>query len=343
MTDQPMPRRSARSPGSCISTSDHEASPLPSSLRRMKFLRLALALLLFAVAPLARGDDLAALCADRAAIERVYHSHRLETRQTFEEAMPAALLERLVRLDVQKEERLRSVYGVTITSAEIEAEVRRIEATTRAPETLAELKAALGGDPARFARTVARPIVVERALRARFENDDKLHAERRREAEAARAAALGAQKEGVGKQVAALTAAKAAGSVADATWQLGARPSEDAKPEPTAPPPATKGTASSGSYSIEATAKFAQVLGPPPGAEGSAPAGTDRKFYFGDLDPELQKVLRAQLSKPGDVSAVIETPGGFLVFVAKEKTADILRAASFSLPKRSYEEWLAEK
>src|SRR5216684_4210992 len=45
-----------------------------------------------------------------------------------------------------------------------DAEAERINATTRAPEVLAELKAALGNDPARFARTVARPIVVERTL-----------------------------------------------------------------------------------------------------------------------------------------------------------------------------------
>jgi hypothetical protein len=54
-------------------------------------------------------------------------------------------------------------------------------------------------------------------------------------------------------------------------------------------------------------------------------------------------VLRLQLQKPGDVSAVIETPGGFLVFQAKERTAETLRVASLSIPKRSYEEWHAQQ
>ena len=57
-------------------------------------------------------------------------------------------------------------------------------------EVLAELKAALGNDPARFARTVAKPIVVERLLRNRFENDDQLHAPQRHQVEQVRAQLL---------------------------------------------------------------------------------------------------------------------------------------------------------
>ena len=52
-------------------------------------------------------------------------------------------------------------------------------------------------------------------------------------------------------------------------------------------------------------------------------------------------MLRVQLRRPGDVSAVIETPGGFLLYVTKEKTDAVLSVAGLSLPKRSYEQWLA--
>ena len=62
-----------------------------------------------------------------------------------------------------------------------------------------------------------------------------------------------------------------------------------------------------------------------------------------DVNFELQNVLRAQLLKPGDLSALIETPGAFLLFVAKEKSSTELSVASFSLPKRSYDEWLAQQ
>ena len=82
---------------------------------------------------------------------------------------------------------------------------------------------------------------------------------------------------------------------------------------------------------------MAQTLG------GGKEHSDDRKLYFEDIDPELQNVLRAQLQKPGDVSAVIEIPTGFLVFLAKEKSTAILTAACLTLPKRSYDEWLAQQ
>ena len=75
----------------------------------MKLIFVFFVSLLFAGLPLPSwGDDFAARCLDRAGIERVYHSHRLGTKQTFAEAMPQALLERIVRRDQQKETVLRN-------------------------------------------------------------------------------------------------------------------------------------------------------------------------------------------------------------------------------------------
>ena len=274
-----------------------------------------------ALCSLAFAGDFATLCADRVAIERVYHAHRIGTKQTFEEAMPREMIEQLARQDQNKETALRKVYGVEITPAILAAEVARITTTTRAPETIAEIKAALGNDPTRFAATMARPIVVERTLRTRFDNDDKLHAPQRREVEKAREVLL---------------AKKTVEGMRDVTWQLAPRPVGEKESGIPAGP--VTGVASSGSYSIEATTQLAQVAASPD--QGERGKG---KLHFEDLDPELQKVLRVQLQKPGDVSAVIETPGGFLVFLAKEKTAEILTAASLNIPKRSYEEWLAQQ
>jgi hypothetical protein len=75
----------------------------------------------------------------------------------------------------------------------------------------------------------------------------------------------------------------------------------------------------------------------------SSPRGAERDHYFEDLAPALQDVLRVQLRQPGDVSAIIETPNGFLLCVAKEKTDTALAVACLSLPKRSYEQWLSEQ
>ena len=269
----------------------------------------------------ARADDFAARCADRAAIERVYHTHRLGTKHPFEQAMPRALLEQIVRQDQHKEAVLRKVYGVEITPAMVAAEVERINTTTRAPEVLTQIKHALGDDATRFAAAMARPILVERELRRRFDNDGKLHAAQRREAELARESLL---------------AKNPVKDLREVTWHLTPRPAGDKPAPPAAATTPTKANAKSSAYTNEATAQVAQSLTPP---DKSTPG--KEKLYFEDLDPELQKVLRVQLQKPGDVSAVVEMPGGFLVFLAKGKSAETLNAASVTIPKRSYEEWLA--
>jgi hypothetical protein len=297
----------------------------------------------------ALADDFAALCSDRAAIERVYHQHRLGDKRPFEQALPRATLERLVRDDLRKEAALQKAYGVEITPAMLDSEVQRINATTRAPDILAELKAALGNDTNRFARTVAKPIVVERLLRERFDNDDALHAAQRREAERIRAQLLQAptgnselrgpksettpksevrspKSEAVVSNLVAMFRSAAGGQFTETTWQLAKRPAD--KPGMEQPDEA------------EIRRRFgpnAQILSSPHGADKG------RKFYFEDLPGELQNVLRVQLRQPGDVSAVIEMPTGFLVYVCKERTAENLSVAALSLPKRGYEQWLAEQ
>ena len=302
----------------------------------MKFLRLCPVILLFYTMALGQvfAQDIAARCVDRAAIERVYHIHRQGTDQSFDQAVPRELIERLVRQDLHKEAVLRSVYGVTITEAQIQAETERIKASTRAPETLTEITNALGNDSTRFANAVVRPILVERFLRDLFANDDKLHAMQRQEAERARESALAAAGEGVEKQTAALSTDKA-GTITEATWQLTVRPAEEKSSDP-APPPSPQVVAKSNAYTVEGAARITQTPGAPNNEQ-------DLKVYFDDLDPELRNVLRAQLQKPGDVSAVIEMPNRFLIFLAQEKTDAILRVISFSLSKRSYEAWLAEQ
>ncbi|HEY5909172.1 MAG TPA: hypothetical protein VJA21_01060 [Verrucomicrobiae bacterium] len=281
--------------------------------------------------------ELTALCADRAAIEQVYYDHRTGTKPPFGEALPRDALRRLVQTDLAKEAALKNVYGVEVTPAMVAAEVQRINTTTRAPDILAELKATLGNDTNRFARTVAKPIVVERLLRNRFENDDKLHATRRREAERVREQLLKQKTETNSKSeirrdetdavsaIVAIFQKASGGQVTETTWRL-----EKRTPETNAP-------AAGG---LEIKKRFgpdAQLLSSPRGPE------KERQFFFADLPGELQRVLRVQLRQAGDLSAVIETPSGFLLFFCKERTAQALSTAAWSLPKRSYDEWLAEQ
>jgi hypothetical protein len=108
--------------------------------------RAPLTVLLLSLCPIALADDFASLRADRAAIERVYYNHRLGDKPPFDQALPLETLERLVRDDLRKEAALKKAYGVEITFAVLEAEVRRINTTSRAPDMLAEIKAALDND-----------------------------------------------------------------------------------------------------------------------------------------------------------------------------------------------------
>jgi hypothetical protein len=114
-------------------------------------------------------------------------------------------------------------------------------------------------------------------------------------------------------------------AVSETTWQLGARPAgKEAGPD---------------ADELEIKQRF----GPNAQLMASPERDKDRQFYFEDLPADLQRVLRVQLRRPGDVSAVIATPGGFLLYVAQEKNETALAAACLSIPKRSYEQWLNEQ
>jgi hypothetical protein len=265
----------------------------------MKLSRILILAGLLACMPAAAGDQFAALCADRKAIEQVYHNHRTGDKGSAEEVLSKSLIEKLVREDLKKEAALKKFYGIEISPPQIEAEVKRINSTSRAPEILQELKQALGNDAARFARAVAKPLVVDRELRSRYANDDKLHLSRRKQAELARKEIIDAKKTNAPlDRLITLLKTNKAGAFNEVTWRLGSKTNPN-----------------------------------------EVEAGT-QNFSFDDLSPQLREVLRAQLRSPGDISAVIETPEAFLLFLAKDKTAEALDAAVFSLPKQPFDEWL---
>ena len=283
-------------------------------------------LLLLGTANTLPADETIALVPDRIAIERVYYSHRLGAKPPFEQVMPPDLAAKLVRQDLHKEAVLKRAYRVEITPAMLDAEVQRINSTTRAPDVLAELKAALGNNPARFALTVAKPILVERTLRARFDNDDQLHSAARRQTETVRERLLSARRDGISPEfLLKLLQQDAKLQVTENRLRLGARPAEKS------PAPVLD--------ELEAVKRFG------PDSKLIAPSKNDPNadLYFEDLPARLQQVLQAQLLRPGDLSAVIEMPNTFLLYLCKDKTAEHLAVAVLSVPKRNYEQWLNEQ
>jgi len=91
-------------------------------------------LLLIFACSITRAEPFEQLCADRTAVERVYYSHRLGNKPPFEQELPPALVQKLVRADLHKEAVVKSAYGISITPAMLANEVQRINVTTRAPE-----------------------------------------------------------------------------------------------------------------------------------------------------------------------------------------------------------------
>jgi hypothetical protein len=261
----------------------------------MKFLWLAL---LTGIST--EACDLTALLSDRQAVERVYHAHRTGAKLPFQEAIRLEDLQRMVEVDLLKEEALKLVYRTEIGANDVQAEVDRINRTTRAPEVLAELKAALGNDPVRFARAVVKPLLVDRKLREAFENDPGLHVEQRKTVEAVRAGLLNARrgKDGVPGQLRLLQSV-GQGEVTQTTWRL-----------------ATRET----------------------GAEPLSKSQSLRNFD--ELSPELRPVLIAQLRAPGDVSAVIEAPSEFRLYLAQDLDEATLSTACLAVPKQGFEQWL---
>jgi hypothetical protein len=265
--------------------------------------------LLLAALPVGAAD-ISVLVADREAIERVYYNHRTGEKPVFEKTLSGEQIRELVERDLLKEAVLKRRYGVEISDAQIATEVARINATTRAPEILTELKTALGENASRFGQAVAKPLVVERELRDRFENDDALHAPQRREMESIRQKLLRQKATGaVLEQLLAEFKRDRTNQITETTFQL--------------------------------SAKWTEKL-----ADSdlmTTPHKSKREVRFDELPRQLQQVLRAQLRQAADISAVIEMPDAFALYVAREKTGETLTVLICSIPKQSLEQFVAEQ
>ncbi len=110
------------------------------------------------------------------AIEEVYHQHRIWPADNPQPKPPleAVLGEDALRAKVEDALRLSTALEVywqrPVSAADLQAEVDRMARDTHQPDLLRELWAALGNDPLRVAECLARPLLVERLVRQRFED-----------------------------------------------------------------------------------------------------------------------------------------------------------------------------
>jgi len=115
------------------------------------------------------------------AIEEVYWRHRIWPKEnpapkpSLEEVMPETAVRARVEDDLRKSNALEKYWRRPITAEQLQAEMDRMGASTRAPDVLREIFGALGNDPERIAETLARQSLADRLLRNWYTGDSRFH------------------------------------------------------------------------------------------------------------------------------------------------------------------------
>ncbi|HEU5180978.1 MAG TPA: hypothetical protein VFW45_09305, partial [Candidatus Polarisedimenticolia bacterium] len=122
------------------------------------------------------------------AIERVYYSHQLEARLPFDQAVPPEALKAKVRDTLWKSAILQEQWHAPVTAPMLQAEMQRLARSTRLPDRLREVFAALHDDPFLIQECLARPLLVDRLARSFFSSDERIHRPSRLKMEALREA-----------------------------------------------------------------------------------------------------------------------------------------------------------
>jgi len=229
------------------------------------------------------------------AIERVYYSHQIGATQAFEDAVPRRVLEEKVRTYLKESAALEGVWKAPITADTLEAELNRIAGSTRFPERLEEIYAALGQDVFLLQECFARPVIADRLVRNFLAGDARIHAGPRREAEDLRQRLVTG-----GQRVEALDLGRSRVVV------VRRRDRSDGPP----PAPQTK----------DAVAVAAPQRAP------QAPAWIPgmRPDPFELDSPEFELLRREFPVRTGEIGPVVEEPDAFVVRVLLSETEDSL-------------------
>jgi len=235
-------------------------------------------------------------------IERARYAFVIGNSRPFDELYDRSLFEARVARQVAEEEVLQRAFGMVVTPALLAEEFDRVEKTTRAPEQWEAIKKALGNDRRRVEEAFCRPSLVERALRARFAFDQKVHAEPHEKARQARAAFIAKQ------------------AVPGARVHLLRRRAE-------APPSVDQLM-----EKAKAGATGPRVLQPAKEPDPKAPL---------PLLPEIAAVLERELKRPGDVTTILEESDQFSVFRLIEASGDTWKVDAVRFPKLDFDTWFS--
>ncbi len=129
--------------------------------------------------------------AAQAAIEQVYWNHRIWPKENPGPKPPlsAVLSDAAIRAEVEdylkESNALDALWHRPITAQQLQAEIDRMVQSSRDPDILRELFAALGNDPVLIAETLARQTLADRLIHSWYANDDRFHGDLKARAEAA--------------------------------------------------------------------------------------------------------------------------------------------------------------
>lgn len=259
--------------------------------------------LLLEVALLSSGFGLAAerrVEAERA-IERARYEFVIGASQPFNDAYPRAVFEKRVERERVEERVLERVFGLHPTAELLAREFDRIEATSKAPEQWAAIKEALKNDRRLIEEAFCRPLLVRRALRARFAFDQRIHAPTHQKAREARSALL------AGRDV--------PGAV---VMRLSRR---------NRPPPTTQELLDEAKSAASRTQVVSAVEQP----------SRDEPI---PVEVELAALLEKQFRRPGDVTTILEEVGCFEIFRLIEATELAWKVEAVQVPKVDFETWM---
>jgi N-acetylneuraminic acid mutarotase len=120
---------------------------------------------------------------------RAWPSANASPRPSFEVILPPAELQKRVDDLLKKSTALAELYHRAITADDVRLELARMARSTKDPEALRAMFAALADDSGRIAETIVRPTIVDRLLRNAFSTDPNVHQAMRDRAIAATARA----------------------------------------------------------------------------------------------------------------------------------------------------------
>jgi hypothetical protein len=238
------------------------------------------------------------------AVERARYRFVINATEPFDKVYPRDLFIIRVRRQMDEERLLKSRYGLSITAEMLADEFRRIEVTTKDEEQWNMVKSVLGNNRQFIEEIFCRPLLSTRLLRAKFDLDREIHAERHQKARKARASFLSKKKR-----------------VPDATV---VHLSREGKSGPT--------TDEMLDHS-RSEAQGPRVLSP-------QPQKAETTVHL--VEPEVSQILEKQLRSRGDVSTILEHRDRFVVYRAVEIRNDRWIVEAVVVPKVDFDRWFEQ-